>query len=152
APGATAIAFAVETVLDEIAERLGIDPVDLRLKNAVGPGNRMTNGDPNPSIGFRELLTAVKEPPHYNAPLEGKWAGRGFAAGFWMNGSGVSTVHLTFNTDGTVNLIEGSTDIGGTRATMAQIVAEELGLEVDEVQPMVGVAQTAGVKDGTGGA
>ena len=151
APGATAIAFAVETVLDEIAERLGIDPVDLRLKNAVGPGDRMTNGVPYPSIGFRELLTAVKEHPHYNAPLEGKWAGRGFAAGFWMNGSGVSTVHLTFNTDGTVNLIEGSTDIGGTRATMAQIVAEELWLEMDEVKPMVGDTQIVGFNDGTGG-
>ncbi len=138
-------------MLDEIAERLGIDPVDLRLKNAVGPGDRMTNGVPYPSIGFRELLTAVKEHPHYNAPLEGKWVGRGFAAGFWMNGSGVSTVHLTFNTDGTVNLIEGSTDIGGTRATMAQIVAEELWLEMEEVKPMVGDTQIVGFNDGTGG-
>lgn len=151
APGATPMAFAVETVLDEIAERLGMDPVDLRLINAVGPGDRMANGVQFPSIGFKELLQKVKEHPHYRAPLEGKYVGRGFAAGFWMNGSGISTVHLTFNTDGTVNLIEGSTDIGGTRAAMAQIVAEELGLEMHEVYPRVGDTESVGYNDGTGG-
>lgn len=151
APGGTPVAFAVETVLDEIAEKLAMDPVDLRLKNAVVPGDRMANGVPYPSIGFKELLQAVKEHPHYTAPLEGQWVGRGFAAGFWMNGSGVSTVHLTFNTDGTVNLMEGSTDIGGTRATMAQIVAEELGLEMHEVRPRVGDTESVGFNDGTGG-
>src|SRR5690606_3023214 len=87
APGGTPVAFAVETVLDEIAEKLAMDPVDLRLKNAVVPGDRMANGVPYPSIGFKELLQAVKEHPHYTAPLEGQWVGRGFAAGFWMNGS-----------------------------------------------------------------
>lgn len=151
APGGTPVAFAVETVLDEIAEQLGMDPVDLRLINAVEPGDRMTNGVQLPSIGFKELLQKVKEHPHYNAPLEGPWVGRGFAVGFWMNGSGTSTVHLTFNTDGSVNLIEGSTDIGGTRATMAQIVAEELGLEMSEVRPRVGDTECVGYNDGTGG-
>jgi len=151
APGGTPIGFAVETVLDEIAERLEMDPVDLRLRNAVGPGDRMVNGVQFPSIGFRELLQKVKEHPHYSAPLEGQWVGRGFAAGFWMNGAGTSTVHLTFNTDGTVNLIEGSTDIGGTRATMAQIVAEELGLDMHEVRPRVGDTECVGFNDGTGG-
>ena len=151
APGGTPIAFAVETVLDEIAEALSMDPVELRLKNAVGPGDRMTNGVAYPSIGFKELLKTVKEHPHYRAPLEGEWVGRGFAAGFWMNGSGVSTVHLTFNEDGSVNLIEGSTDIGGTRTTMAQIVAEELGLEMHEVRPRVGDTESVGFNDGTGG-
>lgn len=151
APGATPIAFAVETVIDELAEALAIDPVDLRLQNASGPGDRMTNDVQFPSIGFKEVLQAVKEHPHYRAPLEGEHVGRGVAAGYWGNGSGTSTVHITFNGDGSVNLIEGSTDIGGSRASMAMIAAEELGLEVHEVHPSVVDTDSVGYNDGTGG-
>lgn len=151
APGGTPIAMAVETLIDEIAERLGMDPIDLRLKNAVGPGDRMANGVAFNSIGFKELLQAVKEHPHYRAPLEGKNVGRGVACGFWANGGGTSTVRLSFNEDGTVNLIEGSTDIGGTRASMAMIAAEELGLELSDIHPYVADTDTLGYNDGTGG-
>lgn len=151
APGGTQAAFAVETLLDELAEKLDMDPVDLRLKNAVEPGDRMVNGVPYPSIGFKEVLEAVKAHEHYRAPLEGRHVGRGVAAGFWMNGSGTSTVHLTFNPDGTVNLIEGSPDIGGSRASMALIAAEELGLEPEEIRPTVTDTDSVGHNDGTGG-
>lgn len=151
APGGTPIGMAVETVIDEIAERLEMDPVDLRLKNAVEEGDRMVNGVPFNRIGFKEVLKAVKEHPHYTAPLEEEHVGRGVAFAFWTNGSGTSTVHLNFNVDGTVNLVEGSTDIGGTRATMAMIVAEELGMDMADIRPMVGDTQILGYNDGTGG-
>ncbi len=151
APGGTPMGMAVESVVDEIAVELGMDPIDLRLKNAVGPGDRMTNGVAYNSIGFKELLQAIKEHPHYTAPLEGEFVGRGVACGFWTNGSGTSTVHLNFNPDGTVNLIEGSTDIGGSRASMAMIAAEELGLDLSEVRPQVSDTESLGYNDGTGG-
>ncbi len=151
APGGTPIGMAVETVIDEIAVKLGMDPIDLRYKNAVEEGDRMVNDVQYNSIGFKQVLEAIKSHPHYNAPLEGKNVGRGVACGFWGNGGGRSTVHLSFVSDGTVNLIEGSTDIGGTRASMAMIAAEELGLEIDDIRPFVADTDTLGYNDGTGG-
>ncbi|HEX6971142.1 MAG TPA: xanthine dehydrogenase family protein molybdopterin-binding subunit [Limnochordia bacterium] len=151
APGATPVGFAVETALDELAEALGMDPIDLRLANAAQEGDRMTNDVAFNRIGFKELLEAVKAHPHYRAPLSGKYTGRGVACGFWMNGGGRSTVTLTFNPDGTVNLVEGSADIGGTRIAMAMIAAEELGLPAEAVNPQVVDTDSIGHTDVTGG-
>lgn len=151
APGATPIAFAVETLIDEVAEAIGMDPIDFRLKNAVAEGDRRVDNVMYNRIGFREVLEAVRNHPHYQAPLEGPNRGRGVACGFWMNGSGTSSCHLTFNSDGSVNLIEGSTDIGGSRASMAMIVAEELGLSVTDVFPQVADTESVGYNDVTGG-
>ncbi|MBO8140658.1 MAG: xanthine dehydrogenase family protein molybdopterin-binding subunit [Firmicutes bacterium] len=151
APGAPPAAFAVETVLDELAEAIGMDPIELRLRNAAAEGDRMTNGVAFNRIGFKEVLVAAKNHPHYRAPLPPGATGRGVAAGFWMNGRGTSTVHLTFNPDGTVNLIEGSTDIGGSRASLAMIVAEELGLDAHDVKPVVADTDSVGHTDVTGG-
>lgn len=150
APGGTPIAMAVETLIDEIAVALNMDPVELRLRNACETGDRQVNNVPFNRIGFKEMLQAVKEHPHYRAPVP-PGVGRGFAAGYWGNWHGTSTVHLTFNQDGTVNLIEGSTDIGGSRTSMAQIVAEELGLEMSDVFPKVADTESVGFNDGTGG-
>lgn len=151
APGATPISFAVESVIDEICVALGMDPVEFRLKNAVAPGDRLPNGVEFNSIGYKEMLARIREHPHYNAPLEGEHVGRGLAVGYWGNGSGISTVHLSFKPDGTVNLVEGSTDIGGSRASMAMIAAAELGLEYEEIHPTIGDTDTLGYNDGTGG-
>src|SRR5690606_212423 len=130
--------------------RIGMDPVELRLVNAAREGDRMVNEVPFNRIGFREVLEAVRSHPHYRSPVP-PGAGRGVAAGFWRNGTGASTAQLTFNPDGTVNLVEGSTDIGGSRASMAIIVAEELGLEPEEVRPTVGDTDAVGHTDVTGG-
>ncbi len=155
APGAPQAAFAVETVLDELAQALDMDPVDLRLKNAAVEGDRLVYGAPFNRIGFREVLQAVRDHPHYKAPVPGGAktyaVGRGVAAGFWFGGSMTSTVHLTFNADGTVNLVAGSSDLSGSRASLAMIVAEELGLEPDDVKPVVADTDTVGYNDVTGG-
>ena len=71
APGQPQSAFAVESVIDELAEMLGMDPLELRLKNAVKEGDRMSNGVPHPRFGCRELEEAMKAHDHYTAPLEG---------------------------------------------------------------------------------
>ena len=77
--------------------------------------------------------------------------GRGVASGFWPNGGGQSVAALSVNVNGTVNLVEGSVDIGGSRASMAMIVAEELGLRAEDVKPMVTDTDSIGHTDGTGG-
>ncbi|MBM3216971.1 xanthine dehydrogenase family protein molybdopterin-binding subunit, partial [Candidatus Poribacteria bacterium] len=108
APGATNAAFASETVIDELAEAVGMDPVDFRLKNGVKQGDRRADGPMFGIIGYLETLEAVKNTDHYKTKL-GPNQGRGVASGFWFNGGGESSAAIAVNTDGTVSLIEGST-------------------------------------------
>jgi CO/xanthine dehydrogenase Mo-binding subunit len=151
APGATQAAFAAEQVVDEIAEKLGIDPIEFRLKNAVKQGSRRVDGPVYPKIGFIETLEAAKNSPHYKSKLEGKNRGRGVAAGFWFNAGLKSCVSASVNADGTVNLLEGSTDIGGSRAAIAMQLAEPLGIRAEDVIPRVVDTDSVGYTDVTGG-
>lgn len=128
APGVTPSNYAFESVIDEMAEKLGMDKVDLRIKNAMKTGDRLFLGFPSPPIGSVEILEAVKKHPHYTAPLEGKNRGRGMAYGFWFGAGLVSSAELMVNADGTVQLNTGSCDLSGTRMTLAMQAAEALAL------------------------
>jgi len=143
APGVPMAAFGAEGVINEIATKLGIDPVDLRLKNAAKQGSVNVSGIKYGPIGFIEMLERVKAHPHYNAAL-GKNQGRGFAAGYWMHAGGMSCATLNVQDDGTVNLLEGNPDIGGSRASMAAMVAEELGIPYEKVRPMIADTSSLG--------
>src|SRR5207253_8758749 len=81
APGATQAAFACEQVIDELAEKLKLDPIELRLKNAAKEGTRRVDGPAYPRVGFIETLEAAKAHEHYRAPLKGPHRGRGVASG-----------------------------------------------------------------------
>ena len=151
APGATNAAFASETVADELAEKLGIDPLDFRLLNAAKEGTRQAEGPIFPRIGCVEVLEAMKNHHHYNAPLEGSNRGRGVAIGYWMNGGGPSACTIKVNSDGTVNLSEGSPDIGGSRASVSMMAAEVLGIPMENVHPAVVDTASIGYTSGTGG-
>ena len=137
APGAPQAVFASEQLLDELAVKLGMDPLELRLKNAATEGSRRVTGQPYPRIGVIELIEAMQQHPHYNTPLSGPNQGRGVAVGLWYNIGMASSCSIKVNDDGTVNLIEGSADIGGTRASIAMQAAEVLGLRAEEVLPTV---------------
>jgi CO/xanthine dehydrogenase Mo-binding subunit len=151
APGATNAAFAVETVVDEICERLKIDPLDFRIRNAAREGTRRADGPVYPRIGMVETAEAAKRQPHYTAPLGGPNRGRGVASGFWFNVGLKSSATASVNADGTVSLVEGSTDIGGTRTSVAMQLAEALGLGAEDVRPIVADTDTVGYTDVTGG-
>ncbi len=151
APGATQAAFAAEQVVDELAEKLGIDPIELRLKNAAKEGTRRPDGPKFKRIGLVETLEAMRDHPHYKTPLEGKNRGRGVAVGFWFNVGLDSSCTLAVNADGTVNLVEGSTDIGGTRTSVAMQAAEPLGLAAEDIHPTVADTDTIGFTAVTGG-
>jgi xanthine dehydrogenase molybdenum-binding subunit len=151
APGATNAAFATETVVDELAEKLGLDPIDLRLKNAAKEGTRRADGPKYRRIGCIEVLQAMKAHPHYSAPLGGPNRGRGAAVGFWFNVGLPSSCNLSVNADGTVNLVEGSTDIGGTRTSIAMQAAEVLGIPAESVRPTVVDTDSVGFTAVTGG-
>jgi CO/xanthine dehydrogenase Mo-binding subunit len=162
APGATNAAFATETVIDEICERLKIDPLDFRIKNAAKEGTRRADGPVFPRIGMIETCEAAKAHPHYASPLtpdpsppkgEGSALprGRGVASGFWFNAGLKSSCTVSVNADGTVGLVEGSTDIGGTRASIAMQLAEALGIRAEDVKPIVADTDMVGYTDVTGG-
>ena len=151
APGAPASAFAMETALDELAEKLGIDPLEFRLMNSAKEGVRRVTGPMTPKVGYIETLQATKDHDHYNAKLEGKYRGRGVASGFWGNNSGPASAVAVVNSDGSVSLTEGSPDIGGSRVAMALHVSEVLGIPVEDIKPQVGDTDTIGFTSNTGG-
>ena len=151
APGATNAAFASETVIDELAEKLGLDALEFRMLNAAHEGTRRADGPTHPRVGCEEVMEAMKEHPHYNAPLEGANRGRGIAVAYWMNGGGPSACTIKVNADGTVNLNEGSPDIGGTRTSVAMQAAEVLGIPAEDVTPAVMDTDSIGYTSGTGG-
>ena len=144
APGVPAAAFAAESVIDEICEKLGMDPLEFRTKNASKEGSRRIPGPVLQKVGYLETLAAAMDTEHYKTPLEGPNRGRGIAAGFWFNGTGPACATASVNPDGTVSLIEGSPDIGGSRASMAIQVAEVLGLPAEDVHPTIGDTDSVG--------
>ena len=151
APGAPGSAYAVETVIDEICEKIGMDPLEFRMLNGAKEGTRRLTGPVFPRIGFLETVQAALDHDHYSASLEGPNRGRGVAAGFWFNGTGPSSAIASVNADGTISLTEGSPDIGGTRAAVAMQLAEVLGIAAEDVNPQVGDTDSIGWTSMTGG-
>ena len=151
APGSPAAAFCIETAIDELAEKLGMDPIDIRILNSSREGVRRATGPLMPKVGFIEVLEAAKAHPHYSAPKDGKFRGRGVASGFWGNNTGPSAAVATVTPDGIVNLAEGSPDIGGTRASVSQQLAEVLGIPIEDVHPQIADTDSIGFTSNTGG-
>jgi xanthine dehydrogenase molybdenum-binding subunit len=151
APGSPASAFACETALDELAEKCGIDPLELRLRNSSHEGTPQPAGPPFKRIGHIETLEAIRNSDHYRSELIGHNRGRGVASGFWFNGGLQSSATVNVHTDGTVSVVTGSVDIGGSRAAMAMIAAEVLGLDPGDVRPIVADTDAIGHNDVTGG-
>src|SRR5262249_33053648 len=171
APGATNAAFASETVVDEICEKMQIDPLEFRIRNGAKEGTRRADGPVYPRVGMIETAEAARAHPHYSTPLASKpeaqaregnplacasglngvHRGRGVASGFWFNVGLKSSVTASVNADGTVSLVEGSTDIGGTRTSIAMQLAEALGIGAEDVKPTVADTDAVGYTDVTGG-
>jgi CO/xanthine dehydrogenase Mo-binding subunit len=150
APGAPISEFAVECVIDEIAKKLGIDPVDFRLKNAAKEGTRAAYGPKFGPIGLIETLKTVQNSAHYKTPL-GPNQGRGVASGFWFNIGGETSASINVNEDGSVTLMAGTPDIGGSRASSCLMAAEALGIDYDKVRPIIADTSSLGYTFLTGG-
>ncbi|MDR9393025.1 MAG: xanthine dehydrogenase family protein molybdopterin-binding subunit [Roseovarius sp.] len=150
APGAPMAAFAVESAIDELARGFGLDPLEVRLKNAAREGTRASYGPTYPAIGLEATLRTAKDHPHWSAPL-GANQGRGVACGFWFNFGGNTCVSLNITFDGTVTVTEGNPDIGGSRGSMSMMAAEELGIPHDRVRTVIADTGSLGVNDVTDG-
>ncbi len=150
APGSPISAFAVESVLDVLAHKIGMDPLKLRLKNAVKAGSPTSWGPKHAHDGYADTIKALLEHPGYNKPL-GPNQGRGVASGFWFNGGGESTATVHVSEDGSVAIATGSMDVGGSRASMAIMAAETLGIPYEKVRSTVSDTASIGYNHVTGG-
>jgi CO/xanthine dehydrogenase Mo-binding subunit len=150
APGGPIAAFAVESVIDELAKRLKLDPIEFRLRNAAKEGTKAAYGPKFGPIGLVQTLEAARAHPHYRASLEAG-QGRGVASGFWFNIGGETCVTLNLGEDGSVTLVAGTPDIGGSRASLAMMAAEELGIALEKVRPLIGDTSMLGYNFLTGG-
>lgn len=150
APSAPMAAFGVESTMDLVAAELGMDAIDFRLKNAASEGSKASYGPTYGPIGIKPTLEAVKNHPHMQAKLE-KNQGRGMACGFWFNFGGQTCTDLNIAVDGTVSLTIGTVDVGGSRASMSLIAAEELGISYEQVKTHIGDTGSLGHNDTTEG-
>ena len=150
APGAPQSEFAVESVIDELAKAIGMDPVELRLKNAAKEGTRAAYGPTFGPVGLVETLEAARAHDHYRAPL-GPGQGRGVASGFWFNIGGETCANLNLGEDGTIALVAGTPDIGGSRAALCLQAAEALGVDVETIRPLIADTSSLGYTFLTGG-
>ncbi|MFA6153956.1 xanthine dehydrogenase family protein molybdopterin-binding subunit, partial [Mesorhizobium sp.] len=150
APSAPMAAFAVESAVDELAKELDMDPVEFRIKNAAQEGTRSSYGPVYGPIGIGPTLEAVKNHPHMKAPL-GKNQGRGMACGFWFNFGGQTCTDLNIGMDGSVSLAVGTVDVGGSRASLSLVAAEELGIDYSQVKAIVADTSSLGYNDMTDG-
>ena len=150
APGAPISNFGAECIIDEMAKELGIDPLDLRAMNAAKTGTKAAYGPTFRNIGYEETVEQAIAHDHYKAPL-GPNQGRGVASGFWFNIGGESSATVNINEDGTAVVVSGNPDIGGSRASLAMMAAEELGIDYDDVRPIIGDTASVGYNFLTGG-
>jgi len=150
APGAPIINFAVESLLDELAREINMDPIEFRLKNAAREGDRSSYGPVYDQIGMVRTLETARDHPHYSSPVPAG-QGRGVAAGFWFNFGGLTAISLNVNSDGTVTVSVGRPDIGGSRAAMCQMAAEELGIPYENVRCIIADTSSLGFNDTTDG-
>ena len=152
-PGGIQQAFAMEQAMDALCQRLDIDPLEFRMKNAAVTGSTMPIGTKFPSIGLTTILEQVKAHSCWSDPIgEGEFPrGRGLAIGYWRGTSMTSACHISIAGDGRPMVTMGSVDLSGTRTTMAQVAAEEFGLDVADVIVVMGDTKSVGYSDGAAG-
>lgn len=150
APGAPQSMYASECLITELAEALEMDPIELRYKNAADEGDQAPYGPTWGPIGLKKCLEAAKAHPNYQVELK-EGQGRGLAVGFWFNIGFQSSAEVHVNGDGSVTVIEGNPDIGGSRASMAIMAAEELGIPYENIRVQIGDTDHTGYTMVTGG-
>jgi CO/xanthine dehydrogenase Mo-binding subunit len=146
-------AFAMEQAMDALCQRLGMDPLEFRKRNASVTGSTMPIGTPFPAIGLTTILQQVGTHACWTDPIpQGRYPrARGLALGYWRGTSMTSSGHITIAGDGRPMVTMGAVDISGTRSTMAQVVAEEFGLAVEDIHVHTGDSKSVGYSDGAAG-
>ncbi|MEE2778253.1 MAG: xanthine dehydrogenase family protein molybdopterin-binding subunit [Acidobacteriota bacterium] len=153
APCAPQVAFALEQTLDQLAEKLDMDPLELRLRNAASPGDPMAHRAPWGNMGMKECLETLKRHPAWQARGEARAKGRGvgIAIGGWPGGTEPAASSCSLQRDGTLHVHVGSVDITGTTTSFALLAAETFGLDPDKIRIISGDTDNAPYAGASGG-
>ena len=152
APGDPQVSFALESHIDEVAAKLGMDPLELRRKNILHQGDTSVGGETWADLRAREVLEAAVAASNYGKPKPKPNIGRGIAIANRHIGGGEAEVLLQIDSEGRVTLLTGTPDAGqGSHTIQRQIIAEMLGIAVAEVRVAVGNTDKAPFDPGVGG-
>ena len=151
-PGGPQTAFALETLVDELAGRLDIDPLEIRLRNVADEGSPMIDGEPWPAIGLRECLAQVAlDPLWLNRRALPPGDGVGLAAGVWPGSKDAAAAMCRVEPDGTVTVVTGMVDMTGTAGAFEAIAAEAMGLSLEAVRVVAADTAAAPLSPVSGG-
>ncbi len=142
APGAAQLMFALESAISELAQSVGLDPIEMRLVNASREGDPRPDGRNWPRTGLRECLLFAQRHPIYTEPAVIN-EGVGVAVGAWLGGCEPAQAHCRVEADGSVRLHVGSVDITGSYTAFASIVADTLGVPIERVDVRISSTDTA---------
>lgn len=153
APGAPTAFFVIDTAIDEMAEQLGLDSVEMRIMNAANEGDLQADGSPWPAQGIRETLEAVRAHPVWQNREQSRAEGRGvgIALGGWMGGTSAAAAICGVNRDGMIQINSGAMDISGVATSFNLIAAEAFGVSPDKVIVLDADTETATYSAGSGG-
>ena len=152
APGAPTAAFALESLLDELARKLDLDPIEMRLQNAVVEGDVGISGNPFPTIGAVDVLERIREHPLWaerNSLPEDE--GIGMAAGHWPGGNEPAAAVCRVDADGTMTVVTSAADMSGVNSGFAVIAAAAFGLSPDKVRVVTADTSSAPYAGASGG-
>lgn len=153
APGATAVTYALDTVMDELAAQLGEDPIEYRLRHCARGGRPMMDGRPWQRHGMAETLEALREHPAWQEREAARAQGRGvgISVGGWIGATEPAAAVCQLNRDGLLHIHAGAVDISGTNTGFALLAAEAFGVEPDQVRVLTGDTSHAPYSGGSGG-
>ena len=152
APSGPPTAFAIESALDELAATLGIDPLELRRRNAAGDGDPMVDGETWTRLGTPEVLDVLERDDRWAARGEaGEDEGVGVALGWWPGSKAPAAAICRLSADGTIQVVTGVVDMSGTSGAFQAIAAEVLGVGLGAVQVVMADTASAPPSPGSGG-
>ncbi len=150
APGGPQACFAMESLLNEVADEIGMDPIEVRLKNAIRDNGENISKMPFKEAGLVKCLEAARDSDHYQSELK-PGCGRAVSAAYWFNAGGISAATVTLHKNGYVSVTTGSADLSGTRTTLAQIAAEAFEVPVEQIHAEVADTNHVGFTGVSGG-
>ncbi len=153
APTAPTAVLVIDTLLDEAAEKLGLDPLELKLKNAAKPGDPLANDKPWPPMSMRETLETARDHPLWKkrASLNRQGHGIGMAVGGWAGGLEPGAAVCKLNRDGVLQVQIGAADLSGSNTSFALLAAEAFGVDLDKIRIVYSDTDSAPYAGGVGG-
>ncbi len=152
-PSGPQTTFALESHTDSLAKKVGMDPLDFRLKNLLEKGEKTGVGQTLVDVDYKKVVRAAADAIGWRHIKKEKFVGKGLACVFWLSGGWSTSATVKINEDGTVTLMTGAVDMGTgyLYTSVPQIVAEELGIRAEDVNLVIGDTDTATYDHGTGG-